>query len=33
LAIVKRIIVLCKGDISVISDPDKGSAFIISLPK
>lgn len=33
LALVKRIVDLCKGDITVESAPGKGSLFIISLPK
>ncbi len=33
LALVKRIIDLCKGSIEVKSAPGKGSTFIISLPK
>ena len=33
LALVKRIIDLCKGDITVESAPGKGSMFIISLPQ
>ena len=32
LALVKRIIDLCKGDITVESAPGKGSMFIISCP-
>ncbi|MGE4540658.1 MAG: ATP-binding protein [Bacteroidales bacterium] len=32
LAIVKRIVDLCQGQIQVDSFPDKGTAFIISLP-
>lgn len=33
LALVKRIVDLCKGEIAVESAPGKGSLFIISLPK
>ena len=33
LALVKRIVDLCKGDIEVESTPGKGSMFTISLPK
>ena len=33
LALVKRIVDLCKGNIAVESVPGKGSLFIISLPK
>lgn len=33
LALVKRIVDLCKGDIAVESAPGKGSVFIISLPQ
>lgn len=33
LALVKRIVDLCKGDIEVKSAPGKGSRFLISLPK
>ena len=33
LALVKRIVDLCKGDIAVESAPGKGSMFFIALPK
>lgn len=32
LAIVKHIVLALKGDIKVVSEPDKGSAFYIDLP-
>lgn len=33
LALVRRIVDLCRGEISVESTPGKGSAFFVSLPK
>ncbi|WP_318619487.1 HAMP domain-containing sensor histidine kinase [Priestia megaterium] len=32
LSLVKRIVEICKGDVSVQSEPDKGSIFTIILP-
>ena len=32
LSIVKRIVTLCKGDISVASEPGKGTEFTVTLP-